>query len=279
HAVGLSSRGCLARPPSGLGPVFWLLTSDSPLYLSGYRPDVSISRVLLLALASSGILLSNGIRLAPTPWGDRPPEGRWRLLRSQFPWLASVGRCSPPGFVAVQTGQYRRLPAPYPVPFWLQRVSLLRWFAFTMALYTFAYAAHRCLRDGIPRVRLPGSAVYPRFRPLRTSRRPGGYACTPAPGGRDLHPHGELSYKVDNHLAVCPEAEASFRPTGRTSMKAVLICQPCAANTCCIAASVPNTTRCLTLTRRRRRVVFTTWAYSSAGMGIQRGFGVGPVAR
>ena len=25
-------------------------------------------------------------------------EGRWRLLRSQFPWLASVGWCSPPGF-------------------------------------------------------------------------------------------------------------------------------------------------------------------------------------
>ena len=25
-------------------------------------------------------------------------EGHWRLLRSQFPWLASLGRCSPPGF-------------------------------------------------------------------------------------------------------------------------------------------------------------------------------------
>lgn len=79
--------------------------------------------------------------------------------------------------------------------FWLQRVSLLRWFAFTMAPCTFACAARRCLLDGIPGVRLPGSAVYPRFRPLRTSRRPGGYAGTPAPGGRDLHPHGTLSYK------------------------------------------------------------------------------------
>jgi len=68
----------------------------------------------------------------------------------------------------------------------------LRWLAFTMAHYTFAYAAHRCLLDGIPGVRLPGAAVYPRFRPLRTSHRPGGYAVTPAPGGRDLHPHGEL---------------------------------------------------------------------------------------
>jgi hypothetical protein len=48
-------------------------------------------------------------------------------------WLASLGRCSPPGLSAVHTGQYRGLPAPYPVPFWLQRVSLLRWLAFTMA--------------------------------------------------------------------------------------------------------------------------------------------------
>jgi hypothetical protein len=27
----------------------------------------------------------------------RLAEGCWGLLRSQFPWLASVGRCSPPG--------------------------------------------------------------------------------------------------------------------------------------------------------------------------------------
>jgi hypothetical protein len=81
---------------------------------------------------------------------------------------------------------------------------------------TFACAVQRCVRDGIPRSRLPGSAVSPRFRPLRTSRGPGGYAVTPAPGGRDLHPYGKLSYKVNNHLAVSLEALASFRPTGRT---------------------------------------------------------------
>jgi hypothetical protein len=130
--------------------------------------------------------------------------------------LASVGRCSPPGLLAVRTGQYVRLPAPYPVPCWLQRVSLLRWVPLTMAWHTFAGAVHRCLLDGIPGLRLPGSAVDPRFRPLRTSRGPGGYAVAPAPGGRDLHPHGELSSKVSNHLVVCPEAGASFRPTGRT---------------------------------------------------------------
>src|SRR5262245_38975439 len=112
-----------------------------------------------------------------------------------------------------------------------------------MAQCTFACAVHRCLLDGIPGVRLPGSAVYPRFRPLRTSRRPGGYAVTPAPGGRDLHPHGKLSYKVDTYLAVYPEASASFRPTGRTSTNAVLILRPHTASTCCTRFMVPTTTR------------------------------------
>jgi hypothetical protein len=79
-----------------------------------------------------------------------------------------------------------------------------------------ACAVHRCLRDGIPGLRLPGSADYPRFRPLRASREPGGYAVTPAPGGRGLHPHGKLSYEVNLHLAVCPEVNTSFRPTDRT---------------------------------------------------------------
>src|SRR5215467_8136431 len=153
-----------------------------------------------------------------------------------------------------------RLPVPYPVPFWLQRVSLLRWVTFTMAHHTFACAVHRCLRDGIPGVRLPGSAVYPRFRPLRTSRRAGGYAVTPAPGGRDSHPHGKLSYKVHTSLAVYPEASASFRPTDRTSTKAVLICQPQAAKTCSMANWVPNTTLCVTPTRRRRRYDVTSCA-------------------
>ena len=193
----------------------WRVASDSPLYLSGHRPDVSLSRALPLALASSGILLSNSLWLAHTPRGDLLAERRWRLLRSQFPWLASVGRCYPPGFSAVQTGQCVRLPAPYPVPFWLQRLSLLRWVPLTMAWHTFAGATHRCLLDGIPRSRLPGSAVYPRFKPLRTSRRPGGYAVTLAPRGRDLHPHGEPSYKA-LRFAIFPRTEVLFRSTGRT---------------------------------------------------------------
>src|SRR5882724_1805156 len=122
-----------------------------------------------------------------------------------------------------------------------------------MAQHIFACAAPRCLLDGIPRLRLPGSAVYPRFKPLRTSRGPGGYTVTPARGGRDLHPHGELSYKVNHHLAVCPEAEASFRPTGRTSMYAVLITlSPCERRlSVSTRAGVPSTMRRSTSTTRR----------------------------
>src|SRR5262249_58779012 len=92
--------------------------------------------------------------------------------------------------------------------------------------------------------------IYPRFRPLRASRRPGGYAVTPAPGGRDSHPHGKLSYKVNNYLAVYPEASASFRPTGRTSIKAVLIWQPRGANTALTVSREPHTTRYRTPTTR-----------------------------
>jgi hypothetical protein len=117
--------------------VLALMQRYSPRPLPHDRPHVSVSEALPSAFASCGIL-------ADTPYG-------WYLLKpmcertcriTPFPvsMVASVGRCSPPGFVAVQTGQYRRLPAPYPMPFWLQRVSLLRWFAFTMA------QPHLCLR-------------------------------------------------------------------------------------------------------------------------------------
>src|SRR4029453_3480447 len=82
HADGLSSTGCFARPPSGRLPEFWHVASDSHLYLSRYRPDVSISWVLPQALAFSGILLPRGIRLAPTPTSDRLSESHVGLLRS-----------------------------------------------------------------------------------------------------------------------------------------------------------------------------------------------------
>ncbi len=127
-------------------------------------------------------------------------EGQRGLLRSQLPLLASLGRCFPPGLSAVQTGQYRRLPVPYPVPFGSSASASCAGQCSRWLNHTFTFAAHRCLRDGIPGLRLPGSAVYPRFRPLRTSRRPGGYAFTPAPGERGLHPHEKLSYEIKGFI-------------------------------------------------------------------------------
>src|SRR5215510_11930804 len=59
-------------------------------------------------------------------------------------------------------------------------------------------------------MRLPGSAVSPRCSPLRTSREAGGYAVTPARGGRGLHPHGKLSYEVHPCLAVFLETRVPF---------------------------------------------------------------------
>src|SRR5262245_47581250 len=78
-----------------------------------------------------------------------------------------------------------------------------------MALRTFAYAAHRCLLVGIPRLRITGSDVSPPRKPLTTSRRPGGDAVTSAPEGRDLHPHEELSYKAVG-FAIYPRTASSF---------------------------------------------------------------------
>ncbi len=60
-------------------------------------------------------------------------EGHWGLLRSQFPWFASVGRCSPPGFSTVQTGHWFRMPVSYPVPFGSSASASWRWFKVTMA--------------------------------------------------------------------------------------------------------------------------------------------------
>src|SRR5919198_3200786 len=100
--------------------------------------------------------------------------------------------------------------------FWLQRVSLLRWVTITMAQHVFACATHRFLLDGLSGLRLPDTAVYPRFSPLRTSRETGGYACTSAPEGWGLHPH-EDGVTRPYGLAACPEVLTSFQPTGHRS--------------------------------------------------------------
>jgi hypothetical protein len=123
------------------------------------------------------------------------------------------------GFGDGASWSVRWLPASYPLPFWLQRFSLFRWFTITMAQHVFACATHRFLLDRVSGLRFPDPAVYPRFRPLRTSRQTGGYAFTSAPEGQGLHLHGDevTRLKVNLNLAVYPESAASFRPTGRTA--------------------------------------------------------------
>ena len=100
--------------------------------------------------------------------------------------------------------------------FWLQRLSLLRWFTITMAQHVFACATHRSLLDGISGLRLPDTAVYPRFSLLSTSREAGGYAYTSAPEGWGLHPHEDGVTRLCS-LAACLEVRTSFQPTGHRS--------------------------------------------------------------
>jgi hypothetical protein len=142
HAAELSSRESLTRPPSGpWGPVFWLVASDSPLYLSEYRPDVSLSQALPWALASSSILLSRGIRLAPTLRGDPPLREPWEVT----PFPVSIARILravlSTGFIGSAGRSVARSAGALSVAFWLQRLSLLRWLLITMALI---YLCFRC---------------------------------------------------------------------------------------------------------------------------------------
>ena len=90
--------------------------------------------------------------------------------------------------------------------------SLSRWLN-----HVFASATHRFLLDGVSGLRLPDTAVYPRFSPLRTSRETGGYACTSAPEGRGLHPH-EDGVTRPSGLAACLEVFTSFQPTDHRSL-------------------------------------------------------------
>src|SRR5499426_3233560 len=89
-----------------------------------------------------------------------------------------------------------RLPAPYPVPFWLQRVSLLRWVTLTMAHHTFACAVHRCLLGGIPGEE---AARVRRLSPLQTLENQSqiwGIRCHSCTGREGLPPSWKLSYKT-----------------------------------------------------------------------------------
>jgi hypothetical protein len=166
---------------------------DRPL--TPHRPHVSLSEVLPPAFASCGIPHDT-----PCGWHllmlthestcrvTRFPAPIDRILRT----VLSTGflwQCMPVSGFGCRRSILCHFLAPAPQPLALVHGhdgSIQGW----PSDATFAFAAHRCLLDGIPGLRLPGSAVYPRFRPLRTSRRPGGYAVTPALGGRGLHSHG-----------------------------------------------------------------------------------------
>jgi hypothetical protein len=193
-AAGRSAPGCLARPPAGRLPACWRVASAAYLALARYRPDVSLSWGRPQALAAAGILLPRGIRPVPPPKSDRRAAGHVGFRRSPLPWLASFGRCAPPGFWAVQAGPGRGLPAPDPLSCGLQRVSLLRWCRFHDGSTTPARALPiAACETGDPACGCQGSVVAPRCRPLQTSRRSGGSACTTAPGGRGSHPQGKRS--------------------------------------------------------------------------------------
>jgi hypothetical protein len=215
HAAGwagdlrFGASPCRGIAPSRLAWVLALLQRYSPRSLLHDRPHVSISEALPSAFASCGIPPG-------TPCG-------WHLLMSQHESPCRVTPFPVPmvcirravlstGFLGSADRSVSKAAGAISCAFWLQRISLLRWFAFTMAYHTFACAAHRCVLDGIPGLRLPGSAVYPRFKPLRTSRGPGGYAVTPAPGGRDLHPHDKLSYEVKEFLFTSRSTRKPWLP-------------------------------------------------------------------
>ena len=118
--------------------------AGSSAYAARLRPITSTSpsarqpiRGITPGLASCGIPHD-------TPYG-------WHLLTTigertcrVTPFPASILRIRrtvfSTGFLYMQAGQWMRLPAPYPVPFWLQRVSLLRWDCINDG------SSHLCLR-------------------------------------------------------------------------------------------------------------------------------------
>ena len=113
--------------------MFWHLASDSWLYLSASRPDVSLSWVLLQAFASSGLRLSSSIRLAPPPSRDLLHRGLLEV--TPFPVsMAHIRRAVlSTGLVGRADRSVSRDAGAFSCALWLQRVSLLRWFAFTVA--------------------------------------------------------------------------------------------------------------------------------------------------
>ena len=113
------------------------------------------------------------------------------------------------GFNGSAYGSYYHRP-PLSFAFWLQPDSLI-WlvYIYDSSRYTFAFAIHRLMLDGI----LDKASSYRLLIPLyglMTSRYRRDHAVTPALGERDLHPHNDQVVEVQTSPSV-PEYCYSFR--------------------------------------------------------------------
>ena len=131
--AALSATRGLARPPAGTRPGFWPMASDAWLSLAAYRPDGSLSWGFRQALASAGLLRSSRLRLAPPP--SRARLHRGLLEVPPFPGsMAPIRRAVlSTGLVGSADWAVSRDAGAFSCAFGLQRVSLWRWCACTVA--------------------------------------------------------------------------------------------------------------------------------------------------
>jgi hypothetical protein len=113
------------------------------------------------------------------------------------------------GFSGSAYGSWIDRP-PLSFAFWLQPISLI-WLVciHDSSRYTFAFAIHRLMLDGILDKASSDRLFTPLYR-LMTSRYCRGDAVPPALGERDLHPHDDQVVKVQT-LPPVPEYCYSFR--------------------------------------------------------------------
>ncbi len=109
------------------------LASDAWLSLAAYRPDVSLSWIFLQAFASSGILLSSSLRRAPPPSRDLLHRGLLEVTPFPVSMAPILRAVLSTGCVGRADRLVSRDAGAVSCAFWLQRVSLVRWVAFTVA--------------------------------------------------------------------------------------------------------------------------------------------------
>ena len=181
-----------------------LMPRSSLRSLAPDRPHGSLSEAFPSACASGAIPSPT----RPTVGTSSVPalSGRGRFRRSPVPWLASVGRGSPPGLRWRCTpvriaGCRRRIRCPLGSSASASGAGCDHGFP-PLCLRCPSMPARRDTQREAARLR--------RFAPLHAvenQSRAWGEAVTPAPGGRDLHPHGELRYKALG-FATYPRTES-----------------------------------------------------------------------